>query len=170
MHIPNTLSYSRVVLAAIGWIFALLGNSVALGVILLLSGLTDTLDGVIARRMGLASPEGARIDSFADAIMLASALVWVFLVTPLFTEQRLILILAITAQVLAYVVALFKLRRLASLHLRSSKIMAVVAYVFIVHALFMGYNSILFYITAALMFYSGIEETVIVLRMRHTRD
>lgn len=66
---PNLVTLSRIVLlgaAAIVW----LAGAPRLGMLLgLLGGLTDYLDGWLARRLGLVSQFGAMLDQFADVFM-----------------------------------------------------------------------------------------------------
>lgn len=88
--VPNLLSLARILLAV--WLFfTILGGQTILACgILLVSGLTDFLDGFIARRFGCTSGIGGLLDPLADKIFfttLFSALLitkiiplWFFLV------------------------------------------------------------------------------------------
>lgn len=71
-HIPNILSAFRIVLIPF-FVWQLLGGNVlAAGVILLLSGLTDLLDGALARRFGWVSDLGKVLDPIADKLTQAA--------------------------------------------------------------------------------------------------
>jgi phosphatidylglycerophosphate synthase len=63
---PDSLNYSGLVLAAASGILFATGTLVLGGIVLLLSGLCDILDGRIARRTGRASAFGAFMDSTLD--------------------------------------------------------------------------------------------------------
>ena len=63
---PNALSLSRVALTWAGALFFLSGMKVAGVALGVLAGLTDTLDGILARRLGLQSRLGAVLDLFSD--------------------------------------------------------------------------------------------------------
>lgn len=53
--IPNILSAARLFLIPIIWAAALLNRPIYVGAVLIAAGLTDVLDGYIARRRGLVS-------------------------------------------------------------------------------------------------------------------
>ena len=82
MSVPDWLSASRLVLVAVLWPFAVLGESRLLGLGVVLAGLTDVLDGRLARRMRVESRRGARIDAIADAALLVSVAAWLEILHP----------------------------------------------------------------------------------------
>ena len=76
--LPNLLTGLRIALIPVvvvlfylpsGW------SDRAAGLLFLLAGITDTLDGWIARRTGQVSPLGTFLDPVADKLMVATALV-----------------------------------------------------------------------------------------------
>src|SRR4029434_1220187 len=78
MNLPNQLTCARFVLTivflailATRWPFA---NTAGL-VLFILSGITDYLDGAIARSRGLITDFGKLMDPLADKIMMASAFI-----------------------------------------------------------------------------------------------
>ena len=75
-RLPDLLSGARILLIPVLTIAALAGNGRLVGFGLLLAGATDFLDGYIARRLGAATPRGARLDALADNLLLVSALAW----------------------------------------------------------------------------------------------
>lgn len=70
-QIPNLLSGIRLLAAAMGFLPAAGGAFAAL---YLFCGLTDVLDGWLARRLHAESEVGARLDSAADACFTAAVL------------------------------------------------------------------------------------------------
>lgn len=70
--LPNALSLLRLPLA--GAMLLVAPFSPAFFALYLLCGLTDALDGALARRLGLQSALGALLDSVADAMFFAVAL------------------------------------------------------------------------------------------------
>ena len=67
-HIPNILSASR-----IAWCLPLLlvdAMTVSFWVLYVIAGTTDMLDGFLARRFGVESKFGARLDSLADFVFV----------------------------------------------------------------------------------------------------
>jgi len=65
---PLQVTISGVVLSAVGAVFVAFGMFLTGGLILLLSGLCDVLDGSLARKVGRVSTFGAFIDSTGDRI------------------------------------------------------------------------------------------------------
>ncbi len=81
-RLPDLLSGARILLIPVLTMAALSGNGRLVGFGLLLAGATDFLDGYIARRLGAATPRGARLDALADNLLLPSALAWLLWLHP----------------------------------------------------------------------------------------
>ncbi|WP_369282423.1 CDP-alcohol phosphatidyltransferase family protein [Oscillibacter sp. GMB15532] len=89
-----------------------------------MAGVTDMLDGPVARRTGTVTREGAVLDSIADAVFLAAALIVLF---PVLRERcpNWGLWPVLAAAVLrcgAYGVGFYKYRRFAAYHTRLNKL------------------------------------------------
>ena len=88
-----------------------------------LGGLSDLLDGPIARRPGTAGPSGARLDSIADVIFAAAALFRLLPAVlpelPNWVGAACIVIAAI--RLTAYAVGAVRFRRLTALHTAANK-------------------------------------------------
>lgn len=67
-HIPNVLSSFRIVLIPFFAYFAARGELVLAAVILIVSAVTDLLDGFLARRFGWVSNLGKILDPIADKL------------------------------------------------------------------------------------------------------
>lgn len=80
MNVPNMLTLSRFVLIPIFVILYLQREPVAALMVLLFAGLTDILDGYIARRSGQVTAIGVMLDPLADKLMML-AVVLVLLLT-----------------------------------------------------------------------------------------
>jgi CDP-diacylglycerol--glycerol-3-phosphate 3-phosphatidyltransferase/cardiolipin synthase len=74
--IPNLLTGLRIVLipVIVGLFYVPHGDILA-GLLFAVAGITDTLDGYVARRMGSVSPLGEFLDPVADKLIVATALV-----------------------------------------------------------------------------------------------
>jgi cardiolipin synthase (CMP-forming) len=72
-HIPNLLSLARLLLAP--YLFLLLWRRQygAALVVILIAGISDGLDGLLARRLGASSKLGAYLDPIADKVLLSGA-------------------------------------------------------------------------------------------------
>lgn len=72
-NLANIITFSRMILSVVLWFVAPL--SVSFGIIYLLCGFSDMIDGPIARKTGNATPFGAKLDSIADLLFVAVCLV-----------------------------------------------------------------------------------------------
>ena len=69
LTIPNILSFSRICMIPwFMWVYLARGDSLSAALILLLSGVTDCLDGFIARRFNMISNLGKALDPLADKL------------------------------------------------------------------------------------------------------
>ena len=92
-----------------------------------LAGLTDTLDGWLARKTGTASDFGARLDSIADLLFFA---VLFFRISPLLWRELPVIVWYAAAVILlvrlaAFSVAAIRYRRFAALHTWLNKLTGV---------------------------------------------
>ncbi len=77
-HAANAITLSRILLCFGAFFF--LGSKAAFFTLYLTAALTDALDGYVARRLNTQSNLGARLDSIADIVLFALALMgwWVW--------------------------------------------------------------------------------------------
>ncbi|OCT13129.1 CDP-diacylglycerol--glycerol-3-phosphate 3-phosphatidyltransferase [Paenibacillus pectinilyticus] len=74
MNIPNMLTFSRFVLIPVYLVLFFNGHIRISFVILLVAGLTDILDGYIARTRKLITPMGVMLDPLADKCMMIAVI------------------------------------------------------------------------------------------------
>ena len=75
LTIPNLLSFFRLCLIPVFmWMYCVEKNYLWTGIILILSGLTDTVDGIIARKFNMISDLGKVLDPIADKLTQAAML------------------------------------------------------------------------------------------------
>src|SRR5690606_15590630 len=67
-HIPNAVTCLNLLSGCVGIIFAFQGQWVFAAYAMLLSGLFDFFDGMVARMLNVRSPMGTELDSLADVI------------------------------------------------------------------------------------------------------
>jgi cardiolipin synthase len=72
MNVPNMLTMSRFVMIPLFLALYFNDHSVAALLVVLLAGLTDLLDGYIARRSGQITITGIMLDPLADKLMMLS--------------------------------------------------------------------------------------------------
>jgi phosphatidylglycerophosphate synthase len=143
---------------AIVWL-GLAGQGRLVGAALILAGLTDFLDGYLARRLGQQSAHGAWLDSLADSLLLVAAAASLEILHPRILREN-TLLFAATFLVFAasVVVGLIKFRKLGNLHLYSSKVAGGLLYSFAVLTLLMGaYEPPLLTVAAGALIVSSAE-------------
>jgi CDP-diacylglycerol--glycerol-3-phosphate 3-phosphatidyltransferase len=123
--LPHLLTASRVPL---GLALPLLADRPAgYTAVLAIALLTDVVDGRVARRLGVAGPAGARLDSAADAVLYLGAAVGAVLAVP--APERPLLLAAVAAVVLlrgtSALVARLRFGRWASIHTWANRAAAI---------------------------------------------
>lgn len=74
-HLPNTITIARLLLVPVMILFLKQGQYGYALTVFLVAGVSDALDGFIARRFGLITHLGAVLDPLADKLLLISAYV-----------------------------------------------------------------------------------------------
>ena len=75
LTIPNLLSFFRLCLIPVFmWLYCVEKNYLWTGIILIISGLTDTVDGIIARKFNMISDLAKVLDPIADKVTQAAML------------------------------------------------------------------------------------------------
>ncbi len=120
-HAANLITISRILLSPA--LFLVLGNPPLFLLLYLICGLTDALDGYVARRTRSCSALGARLDSIADLLLFAvialSLVSWLGDKTLVFLPPVLVIILIRCANI---VLVAHKYRTFAILHTRGNKL------------------------------------------------
>ena len=84
LTVPNVLSLFRIALIpVIVWLYAISGNLVLSGIVLIVSGLTDIADGWIARHYNMVSDLGKALDPIADKLTQGAVLLCMIFRFPL---------------------------------------------------------------------------------------
>jgi len=86
LNIPNMLTLARIVVTPVIVYAILIGKAEMALVLMIAAGITDMIDGAIARYFNQRTTVGAYLDPLADKLMLISAFVTLFIVgkVPLF--------------------------------------------------------------------------------------
>ena len=172
MSLPNILTASRIVLTALLFVPAFRGWRTLFVVGFAMAFITDLLDGYLARKLGQTSYFGMRFDSVADYLLIASGLVWTWLLEPtIFRAHPATWAMIAFAVALPQIVSFLRLGKNAGFHLYSSKVAAFVAVMGFLHAIIRGrHSAFLFYTFAAAAILNGIEETLLCLLVRNPYD
>jgi phosphatidylglycerophosphate synthase len=139
-RVADAITWLRMLLIPVCWLFALRGDGRAVGAGLIAAGITDFLDGFVARRFAQPSPAGARLDLTADTLLLVSAVAWIVLLHPeIASDNGGLIALTLFAYLAAVGAGLVKFHRLPNLHLYSAKLAGGLLYAFAVITLITGH-------------------------------
>ena len=166
--LPNLLTGLRLGLIPVLSVAALAGSGVLVGVGLLAAGLSDFLDGQIARRLRIASDRGARLDAIADTSLLLSALAWLVWLHPeIVRDNTMLIAVAFAIYVATGIAGLVKFRRLGNPRLLSSKIAGACLYAFALVTFVTGaYEPSLLMLAAFTLIATCVEALIAQLLMR----
>ncbi|MCF6291179.1 MAG: CDP-alcohol phosphatidyltransferase family protein [Desulfobacterales bacterium] len=122
LHLPNLLSCFRLV-AAPGLLYlAWTGEQGPFLTLLGASLLSDAVDGFLARKMGMVSELGARLDSWGDLAMYMTALLGAWWLWPeVITREIFFVMLAVSSYLIPLLFGFFKFKRLPSYHTWAGK-------------------------------------------------
>lgn len=158
-YLPNLLTLCRIVLS-----FCLLllpYQSVLFVLLYLVCGLTDILDGFLARKLNTETQVGAKLDSLADLCMCVMIIITI-------TKQTHANILVLIGICIIFVIRLgnalfskFKFKRISSIHTNTNKIAGLL---FFICPLTCDFTNIPLYITGIAALLSSAEEFLILLR------
>ncbi len=167
-QLPNALSCLRIAISLT--LPFITGRPILFAVAYVLSGITDALDGYLARRFNAQSALGARLDTMGDIVFFIAALV---VILPLLMGDPtvLICIAVITAvRVANIVITKIKFKQWSGMHTLGNKITGLLLFVALPACVLLGripaYVSVPV-CTAALL--SALEESVILLTV-HAYD
>lgn len=160
---PNLFTSARLIVIFVLWGFAFAGNARIVGLGLAFAFITDVADGYVARRMNRVTSFGSRFDSLVDSLIAPSALVWLLMLEPdVVFDNALLGIAWVVVTYASLAVGLLRHRRLANLHLRSSRIACVAQYAFLVDVFVASsYSPVLLYLAVGLGIYSSTETLVL---------
>lgn len=142
--VPVSLTVLRAALAPALLVIAYGGGShLGFGLCLLAAFLSDIFDGILARRLGVATPVLRRLDSAADTLFYLSALycVWHLHRAAVLGHAGALLTLA-ALEAIRYAYDWLKFRREASYHMWSSKLWGVTLFVAFLLLLALGSDGI----------------------------
>ena len=78
-NIPNILSLIRLLLVPVFVVFFLKGKTAVAAIVFVISGITDVLDGTIARKFGCITNLGKILDPLADKLTQMSAFICLYI-------------------------------------------------------------------------------------------
>ena len=154
-HIPNILSASRIALC----LPLLLVDAMTMPfwVLYVIAGTTDMLDCFLARRWGVESKFGARLDSLADFVFVVAVgyklFPWLKLPAALWMMIGLIALVKISNAVSAYIVR----HRIAFLHTKANKLTGFLLFIGMM-TIGQSYFILIAWVIASIALFAAIQE------------
>lgn len=119
-NIPNVITFLRILLSII--LFILKPFSRLFLIIYLLCGLSDMIDGYIARKMDTASKSGAMLDSIADIVFMISAAITILPSISIPLSILIWILVILLVRIASLIFAYFKYHAFAMLHTYFNKV------------------------------------------------
>jgi len=161
-QIPNALTISRFFIAAfLVWDAADGAASRLFVPLFVASGLSDAVDGIVARRLKAETVLGCVLDSYADIALFGGAFICAYFLAPGVVRKNFPWLVALfSLQALSWGLSLVKFRHMTSYHTYSAKAWAIMLF-FSLSALFAFGSTLLLVPMCVIGIVSNIEETLI---------
>lgn len=131
--------------------------------LLLISYLTDAIDGYLARRLNITSARGSQLDSFGDQITLIIGLIGLFYFETNFIKSNLLLIIIVFfPYIIQMLIAYIKYSKATAFHTYMAKLSAILQSVFILWSLFFSPTNTLFYMMIIIGLLETFEEIALI--------
>ena len=162
-NIADWFSFYRVAAAPFLLAFIWFDERLIFAWLLLISYLTDAIDGFLARKLKISSPRGSQLDSFGDQVTLIIGLIGLFYFETEFIRANLIFIIIVfIPYIVQMIIAYTKYGKATAFHTYLAKISAIMQSVFIIWSLFFSPNYTLFYIMIGIGILETIEEITLI--------
>lgn len=160
--VPNILGFYRILVFPLILSFALTERESLFAIFIVINFLTDIADGFIARRYGLVTDFGARLDSMADNLTYLLAFIGIYIFKfDDFLPHIESFILFVVMLISTVVVSLIKFRRFSSFHLYSFKIGGYIQGIFFIILFTYGFITPYYYFMITWGILSAIEHITI---------
>ncbi|MFT5753801.1 MAG: phosphatidylglycerophosphate synthase [Flavobacterium sp.] len=162
-NIADWFSFYRIAAAPILLILLLLDERQLFSWFLLISYLTDAIDGYLARKLKITSSRGSQLDSFGDQITLIIGLIGLFIFENEFIKNNIILIsVSFVPYIIQMIIAYFKYGKATAFHTYLAKLSAILQSLFILYSLFFTPNYTLFYVMIGFGLLETFEEITLI--------
>ena len=162
-NIADWFSFYRVIAAPFLIVLICLNERELFTWFLLISYVTDMIDGFLARKLKITSSRGSQLDSLGDQITFVIGLIGLLVFEFNFIkENHLLLMLIFIPYIIQMLIAFRKYGKATAFHTYLAKLSALVQGVFILWSLFFEPLYLLFYITIVLGVLETIEEITLI--------
>lgn len=133
LSLPNMLSLSRVVLLPLLFYLLYYGSTYMFIAAYILIGLTDCLDGLLARKLNQVTETGKILDSAADFFFyIASAYFLYYLFPGVILANQNYLISLFSLLGLSFIISLYLFKKVVIMHTRILRLSAVMVYLVVI--------------------------------------
>ena len=162
-NIADWFSFYRIFAAPFLLVLIGLDQRLVFTWLLLISYLTDAIDGYLARKLKLVSSRGSQLDSFGDQITLLVGLIGLFYFeTNFITVNLTLIIIAFIPYLIQMLMAYLKYAKATSFHTYLAKLSAIIQSVFILWSLFFSPEYALFYVMIIIGLLETFEEITLI--------
>ena len=166
---PNLVSALRVLIAPLLIALALLQLETWFLVVLVISAITDIVDGQLARRLKMTTPLGAHLDSWGDFMIYTTMAICAWILWPEITLRELpYYSMILFSFLLPALFGLVKFGKVTGYHTWAVKLAVFVTFVGYI-SLYGGFASWPFVLASILCVIAGSEEILITLTLREER-
>jgi CDP-diacylglycerol--glycerol-3-phosphate 3-phosphatidyltransferase len=162
-NIANMVTGSRIVFALLLLIVPVF--SIPFWTLYLCGGISDMLDGFVARKLGQQSDFGSKLDSISDVIFCIVVITTFYMNTKLPVWIWYMTGIVALIRIMAYIVGFFRFHRFVSLHTYANKISGFMLFVFPLLYYIIGINASGMLI-GAITGIAALEELLIICRMK----
>jgi len=146
--IPIGLIYSRLVMGMIALLMALFPfteNRYALVGLITAGLISDILDGIIARKLGISTERLRRLDSSIDQVFWVCIGICALIMNPGFFKDHVVyILLLLTAEACCYIISYARFRKEVATHAIASKIWTLTLFATLIELIWSGGSSWLF--------------------------
>ena len=162
-YLPNTISILRLLCTPLLAWLAVNSAAESFAWLLFAAGISDILDGWLARKLQVSSDLGALLDSIADVLLTLVTLFAIgYLHSYVFLDHGFILGVFISTWVCVHLAALYRYRKLASFHTLLTRIAIILFGVFALSLFFFQFIDWLWYLAGILGVLAAIENLIMI--------
>jgi phosphatidylglycerophosphate synthase len=164
MRVVNFISFFRIIAFPIFMVLLVINRIDIFKWLLLVSFLTDAMDGYLARKFRVTSILGARLDSISDDLTVLAAFLGLIVVHPQFLlEQWLVIVILLILFLVQAAYAFIRYQKMTSFHTYIAKAAAVLQGIFMCAMFFLDEPlPWLFYLAAGTTALGLLEETLMI--------
>lgn len=164
-NIPNIISIFRIALCL--FLPFLLNNKVFLIILYLIIGISDVLDGLIARKFNWQTKLGARLDSLADFVFAIVVLGILICKTNFMKTWNILFLIALVLiiRISNLIITKIKFNIWSILHTYTNKIDGLALFL-LLPLYIMKPRMIIIFLTGLITLFSALEETIILLKLK----